>query len=44
MNYDILIPNAILALLLLFTIMCWAHHNTGTALIRTLNQKWLISG
>ncbi len=44
MNYDILIPIAILALLLLFTMMCWAHHNTGTTLIRTFNQKWLISG
>lgn len=44
MNYDILIPIAILALLLLFMMMCWAHRNTGTALIRTLNQKRFISG
>lgn len=39
MDYDILIPIAILAHLLLFTMMYRAHRNTGTALIKRLNQK-----
>lgn len=39
MDYDILIPIAILAYLLWFTMMYRAHRNTGTSLIKRLNQK-----